>query len=351
MAHQFTDSFCTITSSAISPYETVSGTVTYSSTYTRFPAPSGCQAGGVKLAANAYMRKNLSSNQATLIAFLSVGQLALPPTQQSAIIVFLDSGTYQTGLQVTAAGALQFVNGITNVGPASAPGLINVAPGTAPNHGIEIKITISSSVGTVDCWLDGVHVITGTGLNTQNSAHAYANQVQIGGPSGGFGGSDQGFYCDYLRVWDSTGSTQNAPVGLDVQPITKLPNAAGTNSQFTPNGFVNNYQCVSVIPPSGSDYVSTSTAGIVDDYKVATAGMSLAPSQVVVTSYYQKTDGATRTYTNGVLSGTSTGTGTVFTANAGLTWVQNCITTDPATSAAWTAAGADTAHILHTEVS
>ena len=283
----------------------------------------------------------------------SVSQIPGPTTyclHHSNGLVFLDNGTFQTGLQWTPSGALQFVQNITNIGPASNPGLIQTA--TKPINGIEVQVKIASSGGGfVNCWLNGALVISATGLTTQTSANAYANQVQIGGQSGQFGGSDQGFYTDYLRVWDSTGTTQNAPVGFDVQPVTKLASKVGLTTQFTPNGLPANYQCVSVVPPNGGDFVAASIAGIHDDYGVPVAGFTTAPNQVVVSSYYQKTDSNTRTYTNGVLSGTAVGTGATFTANSGLTWVQSCIANDPATNQPWTAAGADAAHIYHTEVS
>src|SRR5580658_7451225 len=109
MAFQFTDTFCTITSVSQAPYEATSGTITYSSAYARFAPPSGCQGGGVSI--GQYLRKNLSGNLATLIGFCSYGAPALPGSLNSGIIGFLDNGTIQTFLAVTASGALQFYRG------------------------------------------------------------------------------------------------------------------------------------------------------------------------------------------------------------------------------------------------
>lgn len=350
---QFCDTFCTINSTTQAPYEATSGTITYSSSYARFAAPAGCQSGGVKIAASSSLRKNLSSNQATLIAFCSFGALALPGSGNSTVMAFLDNGTCQCLLAVTPSGQLQFYNGGSGgtvaIGSPSASGLISSS--SAPAHGIEVQVTINSSTGSVSCWLDGVQVIHSTGLNTQQSANAFANQAQLSGVSGSQGNNNEGFYTDYFRVWDSTGSTQNAALGTDRQPITKLPSGAGTNTNWTPNGLTHNYQCVSVVPPSGSDYVSASGSGVIDDYAMPVAGISTAPSMVVAQSYYEKTDANTRTYTTGVLSSGSSGVGNTFTANSSLTWVQNCIATDPATGVTWTAAGADAAHFLHEELS
>lgn len=352
MAFQFVDTFCTINSTTQSAYEDVAGTITYSSAFARFAAPVGCQSGGIKIAANGTLRKNLFSNQPTIIAFCSYGALALPPTGNSCIMAFLDNGTCQCLLAVTPSGALQFYNGgsggTSAIGAASSPGLIGLAGG--PGHGIEVQVTINSSTGSVQAWLDGVSVIHSTGINTQQSGNAYANQAQLGGVSGATGNNNEGFYTDYFRVWDGTGSTQNAALGTDRQPVTKMPSGTGTNTNWTPTGFTHNYQCVSVIPPSGSDFVSAAGTNVIDDYSMPSAGITNAPSMVVAQSYYEKTDSNTRTYTNGVLSSGSSGVGNTFTANGSLTWVQNCIATDPATGIAWTAGGADAAHFLHEEL-
>lgn len=357
MAHQFTDTFCTITLSAQAPYEIVSGSITYSSAFARFTPPAGCAGGGAQIAANASLRKNLLSNQSTLITFLSAGQLAMPLSSQSSNVSWWDNGTCQVFLAVLPNGSLQFYRGGgggTPVGSPSASGLIGPASGTKPNTGIETMVTFSGSVGQVKCWLNGTNIISSAAnLNTIQTVNAYANQVQlVGGSGGGAGGSNQGIYCDYLRVWDGTGATQNAPIGTDRQPVTKLPSGAGVNTSWSANGLGSNYQCVSVIPPNATDYVSANGTNVIDDYAMPNAGLTTAPSQVVSTSYYFKDDSATRTYTNGVLSSGVPSVGSTFTANSSATWVQNCIPYDPnlPPTTPWTAASADAAHFLHEEL-
>ena len=350
MSFQFTDTFCTVSALAQSPYEANNGTPTYSSAYQRFTPPSGCLGGGVSIVSSGWLRKNMLSSQATFITFLSYGAASLPGSGFAPILVFLDSGNGQCGLGLSSTGALQFLRNGTAIGPSSASALIS--PSIVPNHGIETRVTFNGSTGQVQCYLDGTLVIALTGsLNTITTANAFASQVQIGGTAGAFGfGSAVPFYTDYVRVWDGTGSTQNAIVGLDRQPITKVPSGVGTNSNMTPNGLTPGWKCVSVVPPNSSDYVSANGAAVIDDYVMPSAGLTQAPSMVVASSYYEKDDGATRTYTNGVLSGSSTSVGSTYTANSAYTWVQNCIPLDPATGIAWTASGADAAHFLHEEL-
>ncbi len=346
--YQFTDSFDhynTAFLNALSMYEAVNGTATISSAYARWPAVGSYPNQGVYISgSNSYLRKNLKSNQGTLIAFRTYGCAALPPSNPDFIIGFLDVGTLQCFLGVTPLGALQFYTqsftGLaTAIGPASANGLI--APSSKPNHGIEIQVTFSASAGSVECYLDGALVIALTGsLNTIKSANAYANQVQIGSGGSGFSPTN-GDYCDYLRVWDSTGSYQNVPVGYDVRKLTKLPQGAGDYTQWTANGAASDWQCVDDASPDGdSTYVSS--AGLnYDSYAMGTSGLSGVPSQVVVKSYVRKDDGATRTLQTGVRSGSSNGLGSAATMGSTYAWVDGCISVDPATGSPPTAAAAD----------
>ena len=69
-------------------------------------------------------------------------------------------------------------------------------------------------------------------VNTAFSGDAYANQLQVNDSGSG----NPGAYFDDVRVWDSTGSTQNAPIGASLEDsrlITKLPSGAGALTQFS----------------------------------------------------------------------------------------------------------------------
>ena len=300
---------------------------------------------------NARMIKNLSTNTTTFIVFVSYGSVSLPASLNSGIVGFYDGSTLQCYFAVNTNGTMQFYRGGgggSNVAIYNPSSALMTTGATKPVHGIEVQVTFSTSVGQVSAWLDGTQILNSpANLNTSQTGNAFASQVGIGPTIGNQNGP---MYTDYLRVWDATGSTQNAPLGLDRQPITKLPSGAGANTSMTPNGLASNYQCVSVVPPNASDYVSAAGTNVIDDYAMPVAGITSAPSMVVATSYFEKDDGATRTYTNGVRSGSSNAVGSTFTASSSYTWVQNCIANDPATGVPWTASGADNAHLLHEEL-
>lgn len=342
---QFTDSFDhynTAFLQAQSMYENVSGSPVISTAYARFPAIGSFPNYGVSIPANGFLRKNLKSNQPTLIAFLSFGVASLPASNTAGLGIFVDNGVGQIGAGVTPSGAIQFRNGDNAVLATSAPGLVAPSPTSKPNHGLEIQVTISNASGSVLAYLDGALVISLTSGDTQNSANAYANQFQVGVASGnlGFAGST-GIYCDYVRVWDITGSYQNAPVGFDVRKLAKLAVGAGDLTQWTANGAGANYLCTNEASPDGDTTYVSSTSTNYDSYAMGTSGLTGVPSQVVVKSYARKDDGATRSLQIGVRSSSANGLGTSFTLGTTYTWVDACISVDPATGFPPTAAAAD----------
>lgn len=348
MGYQFTDTFDHYNTAhflAGNVFETLSGSCVISSAYARFPAIGSFPNQGLFIPGGGFARKNLKSNQATLIAFASFGAISLPGSGYTPLIAFYDNGLIQCSLALTATGALQFLRGTFTVpiGPQSIAGLIGVS--AVPNHGIEVQVTFSSTGGTVQCWLDGSIVIAfTTGLNTINTVNAYANQAQLGG-------TGSPMCCDYFRVWDNTGSYQNAPIGFDIRKLTKLDAAAGFYTQWTANGAGTNYGCCNEASPDGdTTYVSSSGLNF-DSYGMGSSGLAGVPSQVVVKSYARKDDGATRTLQIGVRSGTSNGLGSAFTMGSTYAWIDGCISLDPATGSPPTAAAADAFQFLKYEAS
>src|ERR1039458_2540965 len=357
MAYQFTDSFDHYNTAFLTAgnlYDQLWGSPVISSSYARFPAIAGFPNQGIYIPGAAGIRKNLKSNQGTLIAFFSFGVPNLPASGWVLVAPFWDNGTCQCYVAVSSTGQLALIRQVSTYGQtilaASAPGLI--APSAVPNHGIEVAVTFSASAGSVELWLDGAVVIPLTGgLNTIVSANAYANQAGLGSSNSLGLTAYQPILSDYFRVWDNSGSYQNALVGYDVRKLTKLPQGAGALTQWTANGAAADWDCVNDASPDGdTTYVSSSGLNS-DSYAMGSSGLSGLPSQVVVKSYVRKDDGATRTLQIGVRSGSSNGLGAAATMGSTYAWVDGCISVDPATSSPPTAAAADAFQHLKYEAS
>jgi hypothetical protein len=346
MAGQFVDPFDHY-SDTTTMYEQVVGTPVISSAYARFPTIGSYPNKGVKLpGGSGRIRKNLKSNQGTLICFFSYGG-PLPTSSWNAILSFYDNGAWQASIGVTSTGAIVVYQGSGGSGVfqvSSALGLLSSS--VVPSHGIEVQIVIAASgAGSVQVWLDGNQVINASGISTAQSGNNYANQAALGYVSGT--GAD--IYCDYFRVWDNTGSYQNAPIGYDTRKLTKLPTGAGGLTAWTANGAAANWQCVSENPPD-DDTTYVSSAGLLSDsYAMGTSGLTGVPSMVCVKSRVRKDDGATRTLQIGVRSGSSNGLGSAYTMGSTYAWVDGFISVDPATGSPPTAAAADAFQHLKTE--
>jgi len=345
MAYQFCDGFDNY-STLSTLWDLVNGTVTPSTAYRRFAPPSGLPGQGIKFVTNgSYLKKNLSSNQQTLIIKFAVNfpSLGNPGAGGNPFLNAEDAGTSQWTFCVTTAGALVLHQGLFSAVQAqTGPGLFSAGLW----YGLEVEVTVAASGGgSAVVWVNGIRAMNVSGINTQASANAYANQVLIGDIS------DDGLVntmMDDFRIWDNTGSTQNAALGnsgQDSRIVIKLPSGAGSSAAFTPNGAAANWQCVDDNPPDGdTTYVSGSSSGLIDDYAMPSAGLSTAPAMVVARSMVRKDDGATRTLEIGVKSGSSYSYGAGVNLGSSYAFIDSCIPLDPATSAAWTAAGADAAH-------
>jgi len=341
--YQFSDGFDNYNSASLM-YETVGGSPSIGTAYRRFAPPSGTPGQGISLPTSAYVRKNMKSNQPVWIIKAAYCPLAMP-SSESQILGLLDSGTSQVSICLTSAGAIAVYTGWERLGgnillTSTGPGIL----ATGQYYGIEWEVGISNS-SFCYVWVNGVEVLAATGLNTQFTSDAYANQVMLG---------DGGIACyfDDFRVWDNTGSYQNAPLGSDSRIITKLPNGNGSTDQWTANGASANWQCVDDNPPDGdTTYVSCSTAGDLDEYTAPSAGFTVAPAMVAARVYARKDDGATREMEFGVVSSSAVGESSIGAIALSSTYAfyDGAIYVDPHTSAAWTAAGADAAGFQKTE--
>jgi hypothetical protein len=331
-------------------WQFTAGSPVIGSAYKRFAPPSGLAGQGLYLPSGAYARRNMISNQSTVIGKVAYYATATPTGSGAEIMGFPDANTggYQTALVWTPAGALElwtaWASPYLTLRASTAPGII------APNsyNGIEMLLTISTAAaGIVQVWVNGLEVMNVTGIITAPTSSGYVNQIQISDGS-------IGCYYDDVRLWDSTGTTQNTPVGASLQDtrlITVLPAGPGAFTQFTPNGAAANWQCTDDNPPDGdTTYVSGSTAGLQDAYAMQNPLLTVSPLMVVGRSYARKDDSSTRSLGVGAASAGvgSLGPTTALASTYG--FVDGCIPNDPSTGVPWTAAGANAAQHYKEEI-
>lgn len=264
-----------------------SGVVTINTASARF---TGTHSQGASMPQNSKLVKNLSSNFVTLILGIAVKFTGLP-TANDLFMGVQDNATFQTGLVLSTAGALQFCRGTaaTLIGSASSNGLIVAG---VWNY-IEMQVTISNTVGTAQAWVNGVQVINSTGLNNRNSANAFANQLAIGEMTNNPGPVP--ILYDDMYCLDTSTTTPNTVLG-DSRIITIMPSGVGAFSQFTPNGATPNWNCVKEIPPDdNTTFVADSVTNDRDSYDYDTVSFTGNATLVVPWPRLTKDDVVTRT--------------------------------------------------------
>jgi hypothetical protein len=274
-----------------------------------------------------------------------IGNGSLPGS--SAIMFdFYDAtaGASQVTLRVNSTGQLQFYLGSgtgTTIGSASAASTI--VQGVWQY--IEVLVTISATVGQVQCYVNGTQVITtAASQNTKSTANTFVNAFRFDSPS-----SSNDFYDDWYML-DNTGSSPfNTYLG-PVQVREEAPNAnsaVGGRNAWTSTD-ANNYQAVAHIPASASHYDADSTPGDYDMFRFpslpSNVSTVLAVNELAVVGL--DSSGA-RTVELNVYSNGTDGPGSAFTPAAigSPTYYYLVQTVDPHTSSAWTVANASAAEI------
>jgi hypothetical protein len=258
----------------------------------------------------------------------------------------LTTNTVQISLRLFADGHLQFYLGSgtgTPIGPASAAALVLANTWVY----IECSVIISSTVGFVECRLNGVStpiITTAATQNTQNSANAYTNCADFVSP---FASS---LFDDWYML-DKTGSSPlNTYLG-NVQARGDAPNnnsATGGRNAWTPTNPTNvNHTNVANVPANSAEYDSDSTPGDFDMFRFPALPGSVATVFAVNEWALLELDSAgARTVSLDCESGGTDSLSPAITPNAGtLTYYNQMSVVDPNTSAAWTPTNAGNAEL------
>jgi hypothetical protein len=202
--------------------------------------------------------KTLAPGDATLIA----GFAYKPGVVAADYPLFTvgDNTAYHCGVYGTATGALNVRRGPNYTG--TVLGTTSAALPTGSFTYIEIKITISDTVGVVIIRFNGTTVLSLSSVDTKDAP--LLGWTQVGWHTLHNGGTAQ--YLDDVYVLDGTGAAPgNAFLG-DVRVDARVPTGAGATTAWTPSAGAN-YTCVDDAAPNGdTDYVSTTTVGATDTY-------------------------------------------------------------------------------------
>lgn len=137
-------------------------------------------------------------------------------------------------------------------------------------HYIELYALIDNATGAYEVRVDGVNVMSGSGVDTRNGG-TDANVTVCGTVKPG--GNVYEVDDVYIVTGDGTGAS-GFQGEISIEGIK--PNGAGNYTQLTPTGSATNWQNVDEVPFSTSDYNGSPTPGQKDTYTlenlIATTG-------------------------------------------------------------------------------
>jgi hypothetical protein len=257
-----------------------------------------------------------------------------PANSQGPDIQFKDAAnTAQLTISFTTTGQISVWRGdrTTLLFTTAAP----VITAAAWNH-IEIKAFASNtSTGTVEVRVNGVSVVSLTGINSVATANVNYAQTDFVGRGSEF---IIGYFKDCVW-WDGTGATNNNFFGT-VAVVTKRPNTDVTFN-WTPSTGTTGFPLIDEATPNDADFISAadpppspSTFGLenLDDDVTRVRG-------VVTVARMRKTDGGTCNAQVSMVSGASVDPGLDRPITTAFTYWWDVAELDPATASPWTPVG------------
>jgi hypothetical protein len=292
----------------------------------------------------------LGTNLTTLIIGARFYTTTIPTSSSAFVFGWYDAtaGGFQVTLQVTSTGALQFYLGnstATPIGPASAAGIIS--PNTW-NPYLECTVTISATVGFVECRANGVTVITTAATqNTKNTANTFVNGFQFSSVGSATTTFDDWYMLDTTAA--SPYNTYLCPSGGGLWIRGDAPNAnsaTGGRNAWTPTSPTGaNFSNNANIPFSATEFDADSNPGDYDMFRYPALPSSVITVLLINEWAVLDLDAAgARTVELNCHSNGTDSPSAAFTPATGTPTLYNQVSlVDPHTGSAWTVANAGVA--------
>jgi len=260
------------------------------------------------------------------LASLIVGRAELFALTDSGNLKQLTFNLLATGaIEVRQGGATGTLLGTTPDGTLVA---------TAWQH-VEVKAVISPTVGAVEIRVNGVTVISLSGVNT---GPATANNLTFMRNASAFF-QEFDVYLDDIYAWDITGTYNNDFVG-DKRVLSLMPTDDTAVADWAITGAASGYAAISEIPPDDDvSYIDTQIVGQQSAFQVADlVGLYGAISAVMTTPLSRKTVAGTCNLQVSLLSGAAEAPGADRPITENYTYYTDMFEQDPNTAAPWTQA-------------
>lgn len=265
------------------------------------------------------------------------------PTQNGDCILFQwrDTGnTAHVSLVLNSDGTLQFRRGTgggTVIGPQSA----QVMGANSWNH-VEACVAFSDTAGTVEARVNGVVVISATGLDTVNTANIPCTQVVIFNRTSAAAGVA---HIDDVFAWDAIGAI-NADFLGDCRVYTIAPNANTAFAEWAANSGQPWDAIDDAAPDDDGTYITTATVGAESQFELANLPADVVSVRgVVLATRMRKTEAGDAFVRVGMVSGAFEGYGDDRAITTAYVTYHDVIERDPQNGASWTPAAVNNAKL------
>lgn len=256
------------------------------------------------------------------------------------------SNATQVTVVMGTDGSVFAMRGITLGGSSLGGTLLGrsdpcIAPGGY--HHFEVKAKIDNSVGYIEVRVNQVTVLNLTGVDTQTTANATAAQIVVGTSGNDLSTSNAGFGTfdlDDCFAWDDDASdAENTVVDFvgDKGCYYLAPNADTATADFAKTGSATSYGAIDEVPPTGTEYLSTSSTTARTIVGVASLPGNI--SEVIAMQpiiYTRKEESGGVTMRSGVVVGTDESYGYDDDPSTAYAYLRpKPKTIDPSTGVAW----------------
>jgi hypothetical protein len=250
----------------------------------------------------------------------------------ATFLAFYETADCHVSFRVNAIMGIEAYRGLAGTLLGSSAGGV-IQTGVGFNYAA-VKAKIHDTTGTVDVEVNGVSVLSLTGLDTRNGGAGVVNDVHYLG----MGNGSSTTYVDDLYICNDSGSAPNNDFLGDVRVDTIYPTSDGNYSQFTPSTGVNHYALVDETSPNTTDYNDGASVGDRDSYGLG--NLSALSSQTVygvqVNAAILKDDAGAKSVATFVRSSSTDSDGASAVLGTSQVYVSQVFEQDPNAAAAWT---------------
>ncbi len=175
----------------------------------------------IKFTRYGYIGKGFTDRQTVTVGF---GYKTNSWSTDKEFLIFKDDSTWQIVLETVTGGELKVLRNITTLGTTSGLGCV---AGTW--YYIELQVTIDNTVGSFELRVNEVNVLNASGIDTQESSNATANNIFFAG------NEVVDRYYDDIYILDDAGAINNDFLG-EMQVIGLYVDGDGIVNDFTSSG-------------------------------------------------------------------------------------------------------------------